>query len=507
MNTPHRPSTRRAHKPHSNRCADDIRLRLLVAAGRSDPPPQVLHGIAEAIQQCCGHPALKAHRLAWGLTIKHAAAAVAVDGEDLGNVERRWRYWEAGGRINATNQDRLCQVFHCDPVALGLANDYSETGSVGVLPDHNTGSTSPRAVAGDQAPKAYAAPVNAGTLHTVQPVGDLSIEGYILMTARESGEYADHPTNVGEVTLDLLRGELVRVARSFANAPRLEVFTAARRLRDWAFSLLDDRHRAAESRDLYFTAAVACGILADSTALDFGLYAAGMAHARTAWLLAEQAAHSDLRAWVRVRQALMAYNNGRPAQALELARRGQEYNLNGTLSVWLPALEARAASALRDTEATRAALVRASKARELSRPNDLDALGGIMTFSVAKQHYYDTESYLGIGDNAKVAAEADACIAAYRSGDEQDRAYDNEAITLVQAATAHVINGDLDAAHDTVQPALRIAPELRVATLDERFRRLTRQLTSPHVREAGLAIELRDQVETFLAAPGPALPG
>src|SRR3712207_3408899 len=92
---------RAAHDP---RCAERLRLRLLIEAGDpAEPSTRLLHQVADAIRAHCGHSALKAYRLAWGWTVDravrefHAMCQQAGLGR-RGLTERSWLGWEAGGR-------------------------------------------------------------------------------------------------------------------------------------------------------------------------------------------------------------------------------------------------------------------------------------------------------------------------------------------------------------------------------------------------------------------------
>ena len=325
----------------------------------------------------------------------------------------------------------------------------------------------------------------------------LSLEEQLFMAAHESAEFRDHPSNVGPATIDQLRSDITLLSRSFANAPRYQVFTQTRWLRDRTFQLLDGRQRITQSRDLYFLAGAACGMLADITE-DLGYMDAAMAHTRTGLLCAKEAGHTGLAAWIRCKQSTVAYYGGRPAQAAEFARRGQEHAPAGTVSVWLPALEARAASRLGDEQATRAALGRATAARERVTPGDLDDIGGILSFSVPKQHFTSAEAYLGIGDHSATVDEARSCLTSYQVGPAEARAYDNEASTQINMAMA-MLDDDLEAARDAAQPAFGLAPELHNAGLHQRFSLLHEKLSAPAVQDAPVAVDLRDQIEDFLA--------
>ncbi|WP_330172459.1 hypothetical protein OG875_01940 [Streptomyces sp. NBC_01498] len=79
--------------------------------------------------------------------------------------------------------------------------------------------------------------------------------------------------------------------------------------------------------------------------------------------------------------------------------------MRGTVSVWLPGLEAGAAALLGDESTVRAANERAETPRERVVHNDLDALGGLFTCPEAKQSYYTVESAVLLGRaDAQIAA-------------------------------------------------------------------------------------------------------
>lgn len=331
-----------------------------------------------------------------------------------------------------------------------------------------------------------------------------TLEAQVAMSADESAWLFDHPTNVGPAGLDQLRSNTTRLARMFANEPRIRVFSHARWLRDQAFALLDGRQRVSESRELYWLAGAVCGMLSDVTE-DLGYLDAAMTHARTGLMCAQQSGHSGLTAWIHAQQSMISYYGGRYAHAVEYARRGQELNPVGTVAVRLPALEARAAARLGKAETARTALTRAVDARDQVAASDLDEIGGIAAFGQPKQHHYGADTYLSIGDSAAVVAEAEACLAGYWAEPPADRAYDNMASAQINLAQARV-GVDLEGARDAVQPAFGLAPELRSSSVRARFRQLHGRLCVPALAAAPVAIDLRGQIEHFLADGTTALP-
>ncbi|WP_269854698.1 hypothetical protein [Streptomyces sp. RPT161] len=75
------------------------------------------------------------------------------------------------------------------------------------------------------------------------------------------------------------------------------------------------------------------------------------------------------------------------------------------------ALEARAAALLGDEEAVRSADQRAESLRDQVVPDELDGLGGLLTYPEIEQLYYTVESevLLGHGD-AQIAVQAEQAV-------------------------------------------------------------------------------------------------
>lgn len=495
--------------PHDPSCAHELRGRLVCLAGRpTDAPTRLRHQIATAIADHCGHNPLRSHRLAWGWSVREAVAAVhamcRAEGRTCALAERLWEKWEKGARPGSYYQDLLARLFRTRPDRLGLTADYTDY-DVGadVLPD---GLSMP--IISDPIPglSEWTTPMPVDESHQSDgtPTGR-EPDNDITRSARESAYYHTNLSNIGPAEVDLLRDEVAQVARMFANAPRLAVFTRTRALRDHTFALLDRRLRAEEFTDLYVLAAATCGMLAEITH-NLGHQAEAMAHARTGFVCADQAGHEGLLAWILGEQSVISYYDGRPAQAASLARRAQMHNTTDSARAWLPALEARAAAALGDTETARHALSRVGSAREQVESDDLDDLGGIFGCILPRQHNITAEAKLRIGDGAAAVADARACIAGYQDVPEQARAYDVEASAQINLALAHLTDGELDAAREVAQSAFATASQMPTYSVDHLFRRLHRRLTAPAIRESATALELRDQIEDLLASRTSGLP-
>jgi hypothetical protein len=119
------------HPTHGRRCAENLRLRLLLEAGEpAEPGVALRRALVRQIAACCGHSALKSHRLAWGWTVEQAVGAFHAMCRDQrlgarGLSQRSWLGWEAGGQPNDDYRDLLCRLFQTGPVELGFARDYT----------------------------------------------------------------------------------------------------------------------------------------------------------------------------------------------------------------------------------------------------------------------------------------------------------------------------------------------------------------------------------------------
>src|SRR5436305_1315130 len=222
--------------------------------------------------------------------------------------------------------------------------------------------------------------------------------GNVLMgVADESARFLrdTEASRIGSLTLDQLEADLRWLAHAYLNQPLAELFFPTVQLRNLIFTLLERNRYPEQTRQLYLIAGQTCLLLAKASK-DFGSLAAAETHARTAWLCAELADNHDLRAWVRGYQALSAYWDGRPADAVRFVEGGQRFPARGSATLFLPSVHVRAAGLMSDTRAITAALVAGDTAGEQTQPDDL--AGGIFLFPAAEQALYASDAYTALGD-------------------------------------------------------------------------------------------------------------
>ncbi|TLP57844.1 helix-turn-helix transcriptional regulator [Microbispora tritici] len=239
-------------------------------------------------------------------------------------------------------------------------------------------------------------------------VGDM-----VILSARESarlGEQMD-TTPFGSFTVEEITNELRQLATLYPSRSPLESLLAARALRDRSFALAQQSRRPSYARDLYLVTAWSCAILANAS-FDLGAVAPAFTQTRAALHLGDLCDHNGVQVWVRGLQALVAFWDDRPDEAIAYAESALERPAEaGTATVRIEAIYARALALQgRDQESGRA-LARVERARDrvTETGNPLDGPGGMADFPRAKELYWRANTYLLTGNPQRLPdAEASA---------------------------------------------------------------------------------------------------
>jgi len=315
--------------------------------------------------------------------------------------------------------------------------------------------------------------------------------------------------SIGPETLDHIRTEVTRIAATYPRVPLHVVLGDLIEVQDLAFRLLESgRTRPAQARDLYFLASMASGMLAKASH-DLGDPRSAMAQARSAYVCADQADHQPMRAWVRGLQSLISYWAGSPDEAVRFSQRGsaEATRVTGTSGAWLASLEARAQAQLGNEQGVLDAISRATDQRETVVPDELDLIGGILAFPAPRQLYYTAEAQVQLNvPSPRAARDAEAAVDAYRSADETEWAYGDEAGAHTNLALTRIANGDLDGAVSEVHAVLDLPSAQRSHGIVVSVQRVHRALAAPSVRLAEPARDMRAEIELFTNNPIPALP-
>jgi hypothetical protein len=244
---------------------------------------------------------------------------------------------------------------------------------------------------------------------------------------------------LSDESLQLIHDEV----RDYPARPLPEILGHLVSCQETVFSLLERPQRPTHARQLYFLSAVLGGLLAKASH-DLADPHAALAQSRTAWLCAEQANHDGLRAWISGLQALICYWARRPHDSVRYAQRGTAYaqRAGNSALVWLPVSEACARAALGHGEHALDKIERAEEAWRQVRPDELDEMGGIATFSRARQLHFTAGALTWLPD-ASSTAEDYACqaVEAYSDPSNPDWSFGGAAGSRAVLAVTRVRRG------------------------------------------------------------------
>ncbi|XWY52856.1 helix-turn-helix domain-containing protein [Streptomyces ipomoeae] len=208
-------------------------------------------------------------------------------------------------------------------------------------------------------------------------------------------------------------------------------------------------------------------------------------------------------------QSLIEYWADRPGDALFYAQKGTALavDLQGTVGLWLLGLQARAAAFRGDEETVQTSNRAAADRREHVIPDDLDQLGGLLTYSLEKQRYYAVEASAILGDgNADLTAQAELAVQGFRDPANPNWAFGDLAGAQCNLALIHIHSGDVDGAAEAIRPVLDLPANFRNNGIVVSALRVRQALMTNGVRTALTARDLREELAVH-PPRRPALPG
>ena len=332
---------------------------------------------------------------------------------------------------------------------------------------------------------------------------DHGAEGRIRVAAWESAEFASRVTSTGVSadTLRLLYADLTRAARRYLYDTPSQVVLDMITVRDHAIELLGRTIRTQDRRELFTVVGAACAMLAHASD-DLGNRNAAVAQANTALVCAQESGHTGLLAWAYGTLSMIHVWGGSPHHAIEYAQAGLESAASTSERVRLSVLQARAWAQLGEHAEATSSLGRAAKLRweQPQVRDELDEIGGMLSFPEAKQHFYAGATLVWLGDEA-ARGESRAAIHAYETGPGEERSYGDEYAARIDLALSYIQHGKLDEARAAATPVLALPADRKITSFDGYFRRVHRELTVPAVRSSPTGREFREQIETYLATP------
>ncbi|WP_245962274.1 hypothetical protein [Streptomyces ardesiacus] len=313
---------------------------------------------------------------------------------------------------------------------------------------------------------------------------------------------------LGDNTLPLLHDQVAQLVVEYPRVPLSAIWDNLLDAQDQViFNLETGKHRPSQLSDLNFMA----GILSFLVAKGFNDME-DREQARTMSLLAaafaKDAEHPGLMALVNGLQSLIEYWADRPGDALFYAQKGAALSsrLNGTVGLWLLGLEARAAAVMGDEETVRTANLAAFERRESVELDDLDQLGGLLTYSPEKQAYYavEAEALLGHG-NADLSAQAEQAVQGFSDRKNPNWAFGDLAGAQCNQALVLLHSGEVEGAAQAIRPVLELPPNFRNNGIVVSAQRVRHALMTSNARTAATARDLREEIAIY-APRRPALP-
>lgn len=317
------------------------------------------------------------------------------------------------------------------------------------------------------------------------------------MAARESSRHAAAAGGgVSPASIDQVRAEVSRLARSYGDLPPRLLLAQARGARDLAYQVLDRTRKPAQTAELYLAAGQLCGLMAVAS-FDLAIWAAAAEQARAAQVYAELVGHAELRSWATGTLALIANWTGRPSQALALLRGGLDQAPAGLAQARLRCIEARAWAHLGgEPERVTAALHAADEALAAGHGGeDLhNEIGGQYGWSPGRHASCAGTALLTMGKAAAAMKRITTAITLLPDDSSgmliAERSY-------IDLASADLALGQLDDAIEALDRIWRVPAPQRRHSLTQRLDDVAQVLRGRPWHRDRAATQLLDRIEVF----------
>jgi tetratricopeptide (TPR) repeat protein len=341
-----------------------------------------------------------------------------------------------------------------------------------------------------------------------QPFGGLSCQPLpsflheeIELSAQESARIvreAGH--SVTESVLEQLNDDVRWLAEEFLRRPPYAVFRPIASLRREVFGLIDAYPRPDRLRELYKIAGQLSALLAHASS-DLGQLYAADSNARNAWMCADLSDNRSLKVYTRWVQSNVAYWRGDFPDAAQMAALAEPEAADDSDRLRLLSQQARAFAAMNDRAGADRAL---NVAQDIRDGMSEGTQPGVFNFAPGKAAYYASEVRITLGGESDLelaVQQAEEAVELFGRTQTPDQSPELMAAAQLDLAQAHLNLGDLDAASVDAQEVLSLPAENRTVPIMGRVGKVDDLLQEPAFRRTPLAVELRDQIETFSAYP------
>ncbi|MFE3937977.1 NAD(P)-binding domain-containing protein, partial [Streptomyces goshikiensis] len=196
-------------------------------------------------------------------------------------------------------------------------------------------------------------------------------------------------------------------------------------------------------------------------------------------------------------QALIAYWDGRPVDAVRLADSGSSITPeSGTAQIRLESIKARAYGQLNRGSDALAALSVADRLRDHLIEGD-ELPGGMMAFPVEKQLFYSSSTHLWLAGTQHLSdaeARADEAVEMFQSAPPERQRLGEMSLARMDLAMARLGRGDIDGAATQIHAVLGVSARRRTESVDRRIGHFSRQLALHPGAGSPAAIGLREVI-------------
>lgn len=323
---------------------------------------------------------------------------------------------------------------------------------------------------------------------------------------------ADAEMAIGPATMEALEADVYDLARRYLSLSPVAAFPMIVALRAQVEEKAQQTRQTRQLRDLSFQNALLCLLLAEAC-IDLGSHQQAADHARAAWTHANNIGHVELMTWARGMQATSAYWGDSPRRALVAVRRGKEHNPTGVAAARLSSIEARTYSHLGDIQQTMSAVRAAREARaSASGQDDLDAVGGVFQWDLAREERCastalvelisrrrnDLERAVLAQLTLEILAHCEHALATAQAVAPEKRSAIVEATILLDMGMAHLMGGDVSAAHETLASVFELPDDMRTFPVVHRAGSIRGELV--HAQQTRGVYQLTEAVRSFAAA-------
>lgn len=240
--------------------------------------------------------------------------------------------------------------------------------------------------------------------------------------------------------------------------------------------------------------------LLGAVSFDLGALTAAVSFTRSCAQYGKTIGHGPLQAYAHGVLAFVAFWDGRPSEAVRLARAGQQFGgLGDTALCRLLAIEARAHGHLRDEKQAESAIRRTLELDSGARDELHDDVGGEFAFDAARAAMSNATTRLLLRDGEGAEACASNALTLLHSKPEHERPIMVSGPASIDLARARLMRNEIDGAAEALVPVFEVPPAWRGAGLLERVVAARKELTWPELRGARAALDLAGRIEDFTA--------